>query len=53
MTFMESVHRDEDIWEKPNDFYPEHFLDEDGKFTLRKDAFLPFSTGNFYAFSEK
>uniref|UniRef100_A0ACB8GF27 Cytochrome P450 2K6 n=1 Tax=Sphaerodactylus townsendi TaxID=933632 RepID=A0ACB8GF27_9SAUR len=39
-----SVLYDESQWEKPFKFYPEHFLDSDGKF-VRKDAFLPFSAG--------
>ncbi|XP_015746777.1 cytochrome P450 2C15-like, partial [Python bivittatus] len=39
---LSSVLHDESQWEKPHEFYPEHFLDSEGKF-LKKDAFLPFS----------
>ncbi|KAJ8270524.1 hypothetical protein GJAV_G00115930 [Gymnothorax javanicus] len=41
---LRSVHRDEKYWEKPDQFYPEHFLDEQGKF-VRREAFMPFSAG--------
>ncbi|XP_048359010.1 cytochrome P450 2K6-like isoform X1 [Sphaerodactylus townsendi] len=39
-----SVLYDESQWEKPFKFYPEHFLDSEGKF-VKRDAFLPFSAG--------
>ncbi|XP_054853251.1 cytochrome P450 2K6-like [Eublepharis macularius] len=39
-----SVLYDESQWEKPLKFYPEHFLDSEGKF-LKRDAFMPFSAG--------
>ncbi|XP_015272800.1 PREDICTED: cytochrome P450 2K4-like [Gekko japonicus] len=39
-----SVLYDESEWEKPFKFYPEHFLDSEGKF-VKRDAFLPFSAG--------
>ncbi|XP_077187156.1 cytochrome P450 2K1-like [Paroedura picta] len=42
--FLSSVLQDETQWEKPFKFYPEHFLDSDGKF-VKRDAFLPFSAG--------
>uniref|UniRef100_A0A8C4NLF1 Uncharacterized protein n=1 Tax=Eptatretus burgeri TaxID=7764 RepID=A0A8C4NLF1_EPTBU len=41
---LSSVLRDKTQWEKPYEFYPKHFLDNNG--CLRKrDAFLPFSLG--------
>ncbi|XP_061495315.1 cytochrome P450 2D14-like isoform X2 [Rhineura floridana] len=39
-----SVLKDETMWEKPQEFYPEHFLDANGKF-VKREAFLPFSAG--------
>ncbi|XP_060119163.1 cytochrome P450 2K6-like [Heteronotia binoei] len=39
-----SVLYDEAQWEKPLKFYPEHFLDSEGKFRKR-EAFMPFSAG--------
>ncbi|XP_060086961.1 cytochrome P450 2K6-like [Heteronotia binoei] len=42
--FLYSVLYDESEWEKPFKFYPEHFLDSEGRF-VKRDAFLPFSAG--------
>ncbi|KAL8173103.1 UNVERIFIED_CONTAM: hypothetical protein K2H54_040094 [Gekko kuhli] len=44
LPLLYSVLYDESQWEKPLQFYPEHFLDSDGKF-VKRDAFLPFSAG--------
>ncbi|NWX19549.1 CP2K6 protein, partial [Aegotheles bennettii] len=41
---LASVLRDKSQWKKPDDFYPEHFLNSEGKF-VKKDAFMPFSAG--------
>ncbi|CAI5769146.1 cytochrome P450 2K6-like [Podarcis lilfordi] len=41
---LSSVLHDESQWEKPHKFYPEHFLNSDGKF-IKRDAFMPFSAG--------
>ena len=41
-----SLHHDPDIWDDPNDFKPQRFLDDDGNFVPpRADLFLPFSGG--------
>nr|XP_056701878.1 cytochrome P450 2D14-like [Euleptes europaea] len=41
---LSSVLKDETMWEKPHQFYPEHFLDANGQF-VKREAFLPFSAG--------
>ncbi|XP_078422644.1 cytochrome P450 2K1-like isoform X1 [Cetorhinus maximus] len=41
---LASVLYDKSQWEKPDEFNPAHFLDATGKF-VRRDAFIPFSTG--------
>lgn len=43
-TNISSVLKDEQVWEKPYQFYPNHFLDENGKF-VKQEAFIPFSAG--------
>ena len=41
-----SLHHDPAIWDDPDKFIPERFLDKDGKFVPPKqDRFLPFSAG--------
>ncbi|XP_021238262.1 cytochrome P450 2D17 [Numida meleagris] len=44
ITNLTSVLKDETVWKKPKEFYPEHFLNENGQF-VRPEAFLPFSAG--------
>ncbi|KAM4694840.1 cytochrome P450 2K4-like [Discoglossus pictus] len=41
---LESVLYDKTQFEKPEEFYPEHFLDSSGAM-IKKAAFMPFSTG--------
>ncbi|XP_040204231.1 cytochrome P450 2K6-like [Rana temporaria] len=41
---LSSILKDKAYFAKPDQFYPEHFLDADGKFN-RNDAFIPFSAG--------
>nr|XP_027206501.1 cytochrome P450 2L1-like [Penaeus vannamei] len=42
---MEKCHRDPQYWEKPDQFYPEHFLSQDNQVITKKDGFLPFCVG--------
>ncbi|PIO37614.1 hypothetical protein AB205_0107250, partial [Aquarana catesbeiana] len=42
---LESVLYDKTQFERPESFYPEHFLDSQGAF-VKKEAFMPFSAGN-------
>ncbi|OCT81360.1 cytochrome P450 2B1 isoform X2 [Xenopus laevis] len=41
---LTSVLQDEAYFKKPEEFYPEHFLNSEGLF-LKNEAFLPFSAG--------
>ncbi|KAM4808244.1 cytochrome P450 2U1 [Rhinophrynus dorsalis] len=47
-----SVHRDPKVWEKPNDFMPRRFLDENGQI-LKKEAFIPFGIGRRVCMGEQ
>ncbi|KAA0192550.1 Cytochrome P450 CYP3213C, partial [Hyalella azteca] len=40
-----SCHGDPQVWQRPDEFYPPHFLDENGKFCPKKNGFIPFSIG--------
>ncbi|NXG58203.1 CP2D3 protein, partial [Hemiprocne comata] len=52
ITNLSSVLKDETVWAKPNDFYPEHFLNANGKF-VKPEAFLPFSAGRRVCLGEQ
>ncbi|XP_042870726.1 uncharacterized protein LOC122252352 [Penaeus japonicus] len=41
----EGCHTDPAYWEKPYEFYPEHFLDDQGKVLTKKEGFMPFGLG--------
>jgi cytochrome P450 family 2 subfamily K len=40
-----SLHHDPDIWEKPNEFHPQHFLSEDGTKYRPREHLNPFGIG--------
>ncbi|XP_047472155.1 cytochrome P450 2L1-like [Penaeus chinensis] len=40
-----SMHSDPRYWEKPEALKPERWLDENGKFTTKKEGFMPFGSG--------
>jgi len=41
-----ALHNDPSVWAKPDQFRPEHFLDENGQLLAKlPESFLPFSTG--------
>ena len=46
MVNYEHIHMDSKYWEKPNEFYPEHFIDENSKLITKKEGFIAFSSGN-------
>ncbi|KAK3859691.1 hypothetical protein Pcinc_014773 [Petrolisthes cinctipes] len=45
LAYTESCHRNPLLWERPHQFYPEHFLNTDGSFKSRTEGFMPFGTG--------
>lgn len=42
---LHGSHLDDQAWEQPNQFKPERFLDEYGKFSPKLDKSMPFSAG--------
>ncbi|XP_010997363.1 cytochrome P450 2U1 [Camelus dromedarius] len=47
-----SVHRDPTVWEKPDDFYPSRFLDDQGQ-VIKKETFIPFGIGKRVCMGEQ
>lgn len=47
-----SVHRDPAIWEKPDDFCPDRFLDDQGQL-LKRETFIPFGIGKRVCMGEQ
>ncbi|KAM4652041.1 cytochrome P450 2D14-like [Discoglossus pictus] len=52
ITNLSSELKDETFWEKPLQFYPKHFLEEDGKF-VKREAFMVFSAGRRVCLGEQ
>jgi cytochrome P450 len=46
MATLNSVLHDESMWETPDSFNPQHFLDKNGQ-ARKREAFLPFSAGMY------
>ncbi|XP_071999889.1 cytochrome P450 2K4-like [Engystomops pustulosus] len=44
LPILHSIHMDKEYFERPEEFYPEHFLDSEGNFK-KNEAFIPFSLG--------
>ena len=40
-----ACHRNKKYWSKPDEFYPQHFLDEFGQLKKNVEGFIPFLTG--------
>ncbi|XP_029005197.1 cytochrome P450 2J4-like [Betta splendens] len=49
---LNSVLHDQNMWDTPHSFNPQHFLDQDGKFR-KHEAFLPFSAGKRVCLGEQ
>lgn len=45
-----SIHYDGRFWDQSKEFRPERWLDENGKFFMPKEGFLPFGVGKFFFF---
>ncbi|KAG8550066.1 hypothetical protein GDO81_029039 [Engystomops pustulosus] len=44
LPILHSIHMDKEYFTRPEEFYPEHFLDSEGNFK-KNEAFIPFSLG--------
>ncbi|KAG8191208.1 hypothetical protein JTE90_021945 [Oedothorax gibbosus] len=42
---LEAIHRDPKYWPEPDIYRPERFLDDNGQVIMKKESFVPFSTG--------
>ncbi|EHA99322.1 Cytochrome P450 2U1 [Heterocephalus glaber] len=47
-----AVHRDPAVWEKPDEFHPNRFLDDQGQL-LKTEAFIPFGIGKRVCMGEQ
>jgi len=53
VAFLGHSHRSRQWWAKPEEFYPEHFLDENGQLRVNVEGFLPFSLGKRQCIGDK
>ena len=44
LSLLWAIHMDQKFWKNPEEFSPDRFLDDEGRF-LQLEAFLPFQTG--------
>ncbi|MPC36298.1 Cytochrome P450 2L1 [Portunus trituberculatus] len=49
-TTVTAIHYDSRYWDRPEEFRPERWLDENGKFSMVKEGFLPFGVGKVFLF---
>lgn len=47
VTALNACMHDPKAFDSPEKFYPERFLDSNGKLSLKKDVSLPFGAGQF------
>ncbi|KAG0711432.1 Cytochrome P450 2L1 [Chionoecetes opilio] len=40
-----TIHHDTRYWDNPDEFLPERWLNDEGKFVTKKEGFLPFGIG--------
>lgn len=40
-----AIHGDDRYWERPQEFWPERWLDSNGKINMKKEGFVPFGVG--------
>jgi len=45
MANLSACHRDPKYWSKPDQFYPQHFLNNEGELIEDKEGFLPYGVG--------
>ena len=45
LPYLGHSHRSPKFWAKPDEFYPEHFLQPDGQLRQNVEGFFPFSIG--------
>jgi len=53
VAFLGHSHRSRQYWSKPEEFYPEHFLDDNGQLRNNVEGFLPFSMGKRQCIGDK